>query len=273
MACIKPPHVKKGFIWLYTDVITDKEIKAANDYIKQIQKSKENIPKIQNNKVKLSKEKIKKSKKHKDIQPKIKQIKNKKCVYQFTLDSVFVRKWDSETEASLFVTEGRKSSALWAVLSGKCSQAYGYLWSYTETPPERYKTRIEKFGKKVNKYDLDFNYIETFDSAIEASLSVGSKYYQSISGCCQGKTFQSFGYIWRYVGDNDDNPYLYYEKMGYMQSVDMYDLKNNYIATYDNMISISDNYKPSQIFRCCKGEIKKAYNHIWKFNNNAIRSA
>lgn len=60
---------------------------------------------------------------------------------------------------------------------------------------------------------------------------------------------------------------------GYMQPVDMYDLENNYIATYDNMISISEDYNPSLILRCCQGKIKKAHNHIWKFNNNAIKSA
>lgn len=251
-ACNKSPHYAKGYIWLYKNTITQEEIDNANLYLQDLQesRSKRVLPKACINKNPFT-----------------------RPIYQFTLDGEFIKRWKSISEASLYVTNGESRSRLQAVLRGDCSQAYGYLWSYTETPPERYKTRIEKFGKKVNKYDLDFNYIETFNSAVEASLSVGSKCYQSISGCCQGKTFQSFGYIWRYVGDNDDNPYLYYENMGYMQPVDMYDLENNYIATYDNMISISEDYSPSLILRCCQGKIKKAHNHIWKFNNNAIRSA
>lgn len=270
MACIKSPHVAKGFIWLYTDVITKKEIQSANDFVKQIQISEKENTKTKKDKIKPN---IEKSRKHNNSLCKEEKTNNKKSVYQFSLDAIFIKKWDSETEASLFITEGRSSSALWSVLTGKCSQAHGYLWSYTETPPDKYKTRIEKFGKKVNKYDLDFNYICTYDSAIEASLSVGSKCYQSISGCCNGVTHHSFGYIWRYVGENDNNPNLYYEKMGYMQSVDMFDLNGNYQNTYDDMINISEKYSPSLILRCCEGKIKKAHNHIWKFNNKVIKSA
>lgn len=180
---------------------------------------------------------------------------------------------DSISEASLFISNGKSTGRLASVLSGTSSQSHGYLWSYSENPPEKYKTRIEKFGKKVNQYDLDFNYITTFDSVIEASLSVGSNFYQSISHCCQGITHHSFGYIWRYVGENDDNPYLYYEKMGYMQPVDMFDLDGKYIDSYDDMIHILDNYNPSFILRCCKGKLKKAYNHIWKFNKDIKESA
>ena len=249
-ACRKSPHYSKGYIWLYKNTITKEEIDNVFKYLQELKERMSNRSPKDKYKSQLA-----------------------KPVYQFTLDRIFIKRWDSNSEASLYVTNGRSRSALQHVLGGVCSQAYGYLWSYSEIPPEKYKTRIEKFGKKVNKYDLDFNYIETFDSAIEASLSVGSKCYQSISGCCKGKTHHSFGYIWRYVGENDDNPYLYYENMGYMQSVDMYDLKNNYIATYDNMISISEDYNPSLILRCCQGKIKKAYNHIWKFNNNAVKSA
>lgn len=251
-ACSQSPHYAKGFIWLYKNTITQKEIDNANLYLKDYNEMlSERIPtKAGTNENPFT-----------------------RPVYQFTLDRKFIKRWNSCSEAALFVSNGKNASALHSALNGVCSQSYGYLWSYTDVPPEKYKTRIEKFGKKVNKYDLDFNYIETFDSAIEASLSVGSKCYQSISGCCKGKTFQSFGYIWRYVGENDDNPYLYYEKMGYMQSVDMFDLNNNYIATYDNMISISDDYNPSLILRCCNEKIKKAYNHIWKFNNDIAKSA
>ena len=251
-ACNQKPHYAKGFIWLYKNTITQEEIDNANTYLKDL---KDSIAKR--------------------VPPKAGFNDNPfvKPVYQFTLDGEFIKKWNSVSDASLYITSGKSRNRLHSVLSGNCSQSYGYLWSYTETPPEKYKTRIEKFGKKVNQYDLDFNYIATFDSAIEASLSVGSKCYQSISGCCNGVTHHSFGYIWRYVGENDNNPNLYYEKMGYMQSVDMYDLEGNYIDTYDNMICIAENYNPSLILRCCEGKIKKAHNHIWKFNNGVTKSA
>lgn len=251
-ACSKKPHYAKGYIWLYKDTITQEEIDDANIYLKDLQ-------------INIAKRKPAKAG--------FNDNPFTKPVYQFTLEGNFVKRWDSISEASLFISNGKSTGRLASVLSGTSSQSHGYLWSYSENPPEKYKTRIEKFGKKVNQYDLDFNYITTFDSVIEASLSVGSNFYQSISHCCQGITHHSFGYIWRYVGENDDNPYLYYEKMGYMQPVDMFDLNGKYIDSYDDMIHISDNYNPSFILRCCKGKLKKAYNHIWKFNKDIKESA
>ena len=251
-ACTHKPHYSKGYIWLYKDTITQVEIDDVYTYLENI---KEN------------------SAKYKAPIPYVDYNPPTKSIYQFTLNGEFIRKWDSISEASLFLTNGKNRSRLFAVLRGDCSQSYGYLWSYTETPPEKYKNRREKFGKKVNQYDLDFNYIQTFDSVIEASESVNSKYYQSISSCCSGETHHSFGYMWRYVGENDDNPNLYYEKMGYMQKVDMFDLDGNYVESYDNMINISECYNPSLILRCCEGKIKKAYNQIWKFNNTALNDA
>lgn len=246
-ACSQNPHYAKGFIWLYKDTITQEEIDNVNIYLQDIEESITN-----------------------GTPTKVVFNDNlfTKPIYQFTLEGDFIKRWNSISDASLYVTNGKSRTRLHSVLSGNCSQSYGYLWSYTEMPPKRYKTRIEKFGKKVNKYDLDFNYIATFDSVIEASLSVGSKCYQSISGCCNGVTHHSFEHIWRYVGENDYNPNLYYERMGYMQPVDMFDLQGNFINSYENMICISKNYNPSLILRCCKGKIKKAYNHIWKFNTS-----
>lgn len=63
------------------------------------------------------------------------------------------------------------------------------------------------------------------------------------------------------------------KKMGYMRPVDMYDSSGNYIKSFEDMICISDHYKPSLIRRCCDNKIKTAYGYIWKYNELIEKSA
>ena len=59
----------------------------------------------------------------------------------------------------------------------------------------------DKFGKMINQYDLDNNYIQTFASLKEALISLdkvnGSKSH--ISDVCRGKRKTAYGYIWKFV--------------------------------------------------------------------------
>lgn len=64
-----------------------------------------------------------------------------------------------------------------------------------------------KFGKPVNQYDLQGNYIQTFPSLRSAVESLGKlENYKSGGGCithigdvCKGKRKTAYGYIWKYA--------------------------------------------------------------------------
>ena len=54
--------------------------------------------------------------------------------------------------------------------------------------------------KKVNQYDLDGNFIKTWDSIKSACISLNNgKYTSNIGLCLRGKTKTAYGYIWRYA--------------------------------------------------------------------------
>ena len=55
----------------------------------------------------------------------------------------------------------------------------------------------KEHSKKVMQYDLNGNYIKTFNSIIEASKEV-NVYHSNISACCKGKLHKTGGYIWKY---------------------------------------------------------------------------
>lgn len=68
-----------------------------------------------------------------------------------------------------------------------CTQQYNVIHSYNNN--------LNKRKKKVNQYDLNGNFIKTWDSVTEAQ-----KYYKnsSISAVCLNKRKSASGFIWKY---------------------------------------------------------------------------
>lgn len=66
-----------------------------------------------------------------------------------------------------------------------------------------YGTRSTRAGlkcrKKINQYDLDGNFIKTYDSVMKAKKENSSSCGTHISEVCKGKRKSAYGYIWRYA--------------------------------------------------------------------------
>ena len=57
-------------------------------------------------------------------------------------------------------------------------------------------------SKKVNQYDLDENFIKTWECMTDFYLSIGkSKKSSQISQCCKGKISSAYGYKWKYADE------------------------------------------------------------------------
>lgn len=77
-----------------------------------------------------------------------------------------------------------------------CNHSYNQNYG---TRNERVSKKLSKiYCKKINQYDLQGNFIRTWDSIKEAEKNVGSTH---ISQCAKGIFKQTKGYIWRYVND------------------------------------------------------------------------
>ena len=77
-----------------------------------------------------------------------------------------------------------------------CSYQYNNNYG---TRNEKVAEKLRKIKcKKVNQYDLDGNYIKTWNSIKEAEQEVGSTH---ISQCTKGRFRQTKGYIWRYANE------------------------------------------------------------------------
>jgi group I intron endonuclease len=114
-------------------------------------------------------------------------ITHSKKIYQYTLDGEYLRKYSSVTEAAEAV--GGKVSNLCIVCSGKMRCSHGYIWSYEK------KDKMPTSFKRIHQYDLDGNYIKTYDTLTEAANGVNGK-LPLISMACSSNHRTAYGYRW-----------------------------------------------------------------------------
>ena len=129
----------------------------------------------------------------------------------------------------------------------------------------RYRPVDESYKyKAVEQYDLNMNYLNTYES-----VTIAAKLFNvcktSISACCRGRIKTCAGYIWKFADDNREiQPY----KNGHYIPVCQIDLQTREIInTYPY---IQDAYRKtgvcaSCIGECCRGKRKTAGGYIWEY--------
>lgn len=84
-----------------------------------------------------------------------------------------------------------------------CNRSYNIKHSYVilnrKKAIQGLKEYIKKHKKKVNQYDLDGNYIRSWNCIKDAENFYGIKSIGKICICCQHKRKSAFGYKWEYV--------------------------------------------------------------------------
>lgn len=86
----------------------------------------------------------------------------------------------------------------------KITTAYGYLWKYAndntsiEELVNNANNKLHHRNRKVDQYDLNDNYIKTFNTLREAQNSIGCKSMSSIVNACTGRSKTAGGYKWKY---------------------------------------------------------------------------
>src|SRR5688572_4474169 len=131
------------------------------------------------------------------------------------------------------------------------------------------KRKVEVQEKKVNQYDLNGNFIKTWQSATIAAKEI--KVSQGkISSCCRQNNinFTAFGYQWRFYEGNINNieKFIPHKKIN---EVLQYDLEGNFIREW---LNANDAYKElgingSNILKVCRGERESTCGFIWKYKN------
>lgn len=145
--------------------------------------------------------------------------------------------------------------------------------------------------KEVYQYDLNGNYMASYISASEASISLVEKECcGDIFKCIEGKVASAFGFVWRDTKVNhiDLSKYkivktkrgarlidMSYEgrmkrRKRHGKPVNQYSLEGKYLATYNSTVDASEHVgvDSTAIGRCClhKPKAKSAKGFLWEYD-------
>lgn len=132
----------------------------------------------------------------------------KRAVNQYDLNGNLLHTFSSITEASNQTSIG--TAHIITVCKKIEKSAGNYVWRYADedTGDNKYQANYntKNIGQKhaVKQYDLNDNYLNTYESIKTAGLAIGrTKNLAGISLCCSGKRKTAFGYKWRYVDEEE----------------------------------------------------------------------
>ena len=120
---------------------------------------------------------------------------------------------------------------------------------------------------KINQFDLNGNFIKTYESVIDAAKE-NNTLYQAIEAVLLRKRPQHNGYIYRYYGENSPDPITIKKTHG--RATGQYDINDNLINIYPSAnqaaLAIGKNSNAGRNIRAvCDGKRQTAYGFKWKY--------
>jgi hypothetical protein len=125
-----------------------------------------------------------------------------KPVLQYSKQGEFIKEWPSATQASLSLN--KHTAAITECCRGFRKHIYGFIWRHKDnpieikakfTPKKQKKVKFPPYFHPIDQYDLEGNFIKTWDNTKTASDSLDLR-TSSISSCLNGKYKTSGGFKW-----------------------------------------------------------------------------
>lgn len=138
-----------------------------------------------------------------------------KIIEQYDLNGNLLNTYFSEGAAAKSVQASRASISFACHNHGS---TYGYIWKFQDDPitgieiannlKQAEENRKKAVGaavlkrccKKVNQYDVNGKYIQTFPSVVDAGRAL-NKGHGCIARVCRGEGKISYGFIWKYTSN------------------------------------------------------------------------
>ena len=137
-----------------------------------------------------------------------------KPVTQYSTTGEFIKNFNSADEAAqeLGINTPAATSGILGVCNGKYAIRYGYVWRYSGEDFNKYSCAKSGKGIRVNQYDLNGVFIQSFDSYKQAAKSINTTSTPRIRECCLGERKSYKGFLWFHVNDQnqpDKNKIIY----------------------------------------------------------------
>ncbi len=126
-----------------------------------------------------------------------------KPIAQYDFEGNFIKEWGCamDVEKELHINHGN---------IGKCcnsnqKSAGGYQWKYFIGDKSNINPiGVHKNQRNIDQYDIEGNYLKTWDSLSEISNQYNYA-SSNIAKCCNRKISSAYGYIWRYKNSKEDS--------------------------------------------------------------------
>lgn len=193
--------------------------------------------------------------------------KHNKPISAYALDGSYVKTFPSALVAAEEMDVSVQTISMCATKATKTS--CGMIWRYFKCTqlPEDELPKKHALCKTVAQYNLQGEFVKTFDSLTEAAKSARTT-IQNISQCVNGRFKQAGGYIWRdfacdFLPSND-----FPVRKKRCRAVDQYDSQGNYIKTYGSLKEAATalGVTPEAICNAAKGKIKMCAGFAWKYS-------
>lgn len=178
-----------------------------------------------------------------------------KSVKQYSLTGELIQEFQT-IELAHKVT-GAPVSGIVNCCAKRRKQAGNFMWCYADDCID--SSYSSNKTKAVDQYDLDGNFIQTFNSCVEAAKFFGKTKAQ-ISACCRKTCGSCAGFLWRFHGDELPAPY-YPNHFKILQ----YSLDGELLKEYRGAKEASENtgIGSSSIVQCYTGTIQTAGGFKW----------
>lgn len=210
----------------------------------------------------------------KHISEKTIQLRRENCkhILQYDLNGVFIKEWTSSVDISKEYNVD--ISNIIRCCLGETKSCVNYMWKYKNE--DNIQQRITSYNqlteeqiissryKSVFQYDINGNFLRSFDSAlhVETALGINSK---QIRECCRGQLKIVGGYRWSYQK---------VDKLPKLKTTEIFqfDKEWNYIRMWASATAIEReiNIDKSSIIRCCKGKQSTAGGYKWKYKEDCL---
>lgn len=183
--------------------------------------------------------------------------KNRKLVYQFTLEGVFLREFPSVAHAA--AEAGCSEAQMTLTCNSTRRTARGSIWRFSLILPQPVK---EGVTREVEKLDSEGNVVARYPSVTEAVRSVGGRATANLCACCSGRRRSFAGFGWRYVGEpTPEAPVRPVDQRRFIATG-----TNGETRVFQGLLGVREafgNRAVGNILSCAKGRRTKAVGFTW----------
>lgn len=213
---------------------------------------------------------------------------NVKSVDQYTVDGKFIKTFPSIAEAETEYNIDNIS----ACCKGKILSSGGFVWRYKGEEYDKYfkkPIRInmganinnklmqyinnEDYLKPIIQYSKKGEFIQRYENVYDSRLltiSKGRALKMQILKCCNKMIKTSFGYIWRFDGDDLDLSNTKIIKPSRRKRIVQYDINGNYIKTWDSILEAQKYYHSQSIASVIIGDRRFAAGYVWRYEGDSF---